>query len=80
MGCRDGRDVLRLGQMARSIEEDTGCDRSRRACTGYTRCIKTHGREKFNVVIWSMTLESNVLQIVRMLQDKIGEILPFFVV
>ena len=36
--------------------------------------------KKFNVGIWSTALESNVLQIVRILQDKTGEILPFFVV
>ncbi len=36
--------------------------------------------EKFNVGIWSTALESNVLQIVRILQDKTGDILPFFVV
>ena len=36
--------------------------------------------EKYNVGIWSTAKESNVLSILRVLQDKAGEILPFFVV
>ena len=36
--------------------------------------------ERFNVGIWSTTTESNVLLILRILQDRAGEILPFFVV
>ena len=34
----------------------------------------------FNVGIWSTATESNVHQILRVLQDRAGEILPFFVV
>ena len=36
--------------------------------------------ESFNVGIWSTAIESNLHQILRVLQDKAGEILPFFVV
>ena len=36
--------------------------------------------ERFNVGIWSTATESNVLLILRILQDRAGEILPFFVV
>ena len=36
--------------------------------------------ESFNVGIWSTATESNVHQILRVLQDRAGEILPFFVV
>ena len=36
--------------------------------------------ESFNVGIWSIAIESNVHQILRLLQDRAGEILPFSVV
>ena len=36
--------------------------------------------EKFNVGIWSTAIESNVLQMLKTLQDTAGEILLFFVV
>lgn len=36
--------------------------------------------ERFNVGIWSTAMEKNVLQMVKCLQEKVGQVLPFFAI